>query len=75
MPSGVRVVKRAESSVPAGVLANGFPEAIRIELRPVAFRHMQFGITDLPQEVVREAMFAGRANQQVGIGETGGPQV
>ena len=61
----------AVAALPLLELGDGLEEVARAEVGPEDRRHVDLGVGDLPEEVVRDAHLAARADEEVGVGQTG----
>src|SRR3954449_10487330 len=59
----------AESSTPRGVLRQRSTQVALVEVRPELVHEDKFRIRELPEQEVRDAQLAARADQQIGIGQ------
>ena len=57
-----------ESALTARVIAQGPQEVDPAEVRPQRFAEVELAVCGLPHQEAREALFAGGADPQVGIG-------
>src|SRR5262245_21686623 len=65
----------AVAPVAAVELAHRVAQALLVEVRPQRLGEYQLGVGRLPQQEVGQALLAGGADQQVGIGNVDGLQV
>src|SRR6185312_7665266 len=65
----------AEPSLPRAVAAQGAQEVDLPELRPVRVAEVELGVGRLPEQEVRQPLFPRGADDQVGLGLTGGVEV
>ena len=56
-------------------VGNGFEEMDAAEVGPEALGDEDFGVSDLPEQVIREAHLARSADEQIGIGHMRGVEM
>src|SRR5437899_921065 len=64
-------IERAEAAAAALVFADSGPEILAAEVGPEDVLEHELGVRGLPQQVVRDAVFAGRADHEVRVGHVG----
>ena len=68
-------IEAAEASIALLESGDAFQQVFAAKIGPEALRHEDFGIGDLPEEVVGDAHLARGADEQVGIGHVAGVEV
>jgi hypothetical protein len=65
-------VEATEAAVAALVVGDGFDEMQAAEVGPEAVGDEDLGVGDLPEKEVGDALLAGGADEEVGVGHAGG---
>src|SRR5690606_5242077 len=60
-----------EATFPRTIPFEGFVEVVSGKIGPVAFREVQLGVGELPDQKIGNALLAPCANEQVGLGRKG----
>src|SRR6267154_6614358 len=65
----------AVSSIPFPEIFDGFEEVFPGEIGPELGSDVHLGVGELPEEKIREAHFAGGADEEVGVGVVAGVEM